>query len=145
MTWVWAVIIGVVLIGGGLYIVSQDSTQQSDTENLSTEQLESQTLGAETSTTPNTAPENPGTTDSGTSGGITMAVVATHNTASSCWTVIGGNVYDLTSWISQHPGGARAITQLCGTDGTALFEGQHAGGQRQADMLATMKIGVLAR
>lgn len=75
--------------------------------------------------------------------GYTMAEVATHNSKQSCWTVISGSVYDLTDWISAHPGGERAILGLCGIDGTAAFEGQHGGQARPASELAGFKIGAL--
>src|SRR3989344_9036706 len=55
----------------------------------------------------------------------TIVQVATHKDASSCWTVIDSNVYDLTKWIPQHPGGEKAILGLCGKDGSAAFHGQH--------------------
>jgi cytochrome b involved in lipid metabolism len=40
-----------------------------------------------------------------------------------CWTVINGNVYDITEYADslKHPGGEQ-IYQACGTDATALFE-----------------------
>jgi len=79
-----------------------------------------------------------------TPGGITMAQVATHNNASSCWTVIRGTVYNLTTWINQHPGGAQAILQLCGKDGTAAFEAQHGNDPRAKSVLAGFTVGVLA-
>jgi cytochrome b involved in lipid metabolism len=59
-----------------------------------------------------------------------MAEVATHNTAQNCWTAIDGNVYNVTSWINQHPGGAQAIISLCGIDGSNAFNGQHGGQKR---------------
>ena len=74
-----------------------------------------------------------------------MATVALLASASSCWTVIRGEVYDLTEWISKHPGGADKIIQLCGIDGTAKFVGQHGGSEKQETALATFKIGVLAQ
>jgi cytochrome b involved in lipid metabolism len=75
----------------------------------------------------------------------TMADVATHNSASSCWTAINGNVYDVTSWISQHPGGPQHILELCGVDGSAAFNGQHSGQADPAQELATFYIGTLAQ
>jgi cytochrome b involved in lipid metabolism len=75
----------------------------------------------------------------------TAADVAAHADVSSCWSIIDGNVYDLSSWISQHPGGEQAILSLCGKDGSAIFHGQHGDAQKQADILATMKIGVFAQ
>lgn len=74
---------------------------------------------------------------------LTMSVVATHNTRESCWTVINGSVYDLTAWISRHPGGANAILRLCGTDGTATFEGQHGGQGGPESQLAEFRVGAL--
>jgi len=71
--------------------------------------------------------------------------VAKHSDASSCWTIIDDHVYDLTSWISQHPGGERAILSLCGHDGTTAFHNQHDDRQKQADILATFKIGELQK
>ncbi len=75
--------------------------------------------------------------------GFTRADVAAHADASSCYAIVGQSVYDLTSWIAQHPGGQQAILGLCGTDGTAAFTKQH-GGQRKAEQaLANFRIGAL--
>ena len=73
----------------------------------------------------------------------TLADVAKHNNASSCWSAINGNVYDLTSWISKHPGGQQAILSICGIDGSAAFNDQHGGQSRPANELAGFSIGVL--
>lgn len=59
--------------------------------------------------------------------GIPLDEVEENDSAESCWTVIDGTVYDVTAWIDQHPGGPDRIEQLCGTDGTELFTGQHGG------------------
>lgn len=77
--------------------------------------------------------------------GYTMAMVKTHASDASCWTVISGNVYDLTKWISQHPGGSGAIKSLCGTDGTAGFNGQHQGQGKPASRLSGYLLGPLAK
>lgn len=91
-----------------------------------------------------------GMPDTGVTGTVSlttyaMANVAIHKDAASCWTVIDNFVYDLTAWISQHPGGERAILSICGKDGTAAFRGQHDNAKKQADILATFKIGALAQ
>lgn len=78
-------------------------------------------------------------------GGITLATVATHNTRTSCWSTINGSVYDLTSWVPNHPGGEEAILKICGVDGSALFNGKHGGGAKQATVLAGFKIGTLVQ
>jgi hypothetical protein len=77
--------------------------------------------------------------------GNTMERVKANNTASSCWTVISGNVYDLTKWISSHPGGSGAIRALCGTDGTAEFNSQHRGEGTPTARLAGYLLGPLAK
>jgi hypothetical protein len=76
-------------------------------------------------------------------GQYTMTQVATHNNQSSCWTVIDGSVYDLTQWVSLHPGGPEAILSICGIDGSNAFHAQHDHAQEQEDVLATFKIGTL--
>ncbi|MDE2041199.1 MAG: hypothetical protein KGI59_02360 [Patescibacteria group bacterium] len=75
--------------------------------------------------------------------GYTAAMVASHNGASSCWTIINGNVYNLTTWINLHPGGPQAILSLCGLDGTAAFNAQHGGQGAPARELATFYMGPL--
>lgn len=52
-------------------------------------------------------------------------VKSTNNSAERCWTVISGDVYDLTKWITSHPGGQGSIISLCGRDGTASFFAMH--------------------
>ena len=77
--------------------------------------------------------------------GNTMERVKANNSASSCWTVISGNVYDLTKWIGSHPGGSGAIRSLCGTDGTAEFNSQHRGEGTPTARLAGYLLGPLAK
>lgn len=78
-----------------------------------------------------------------TSSGYTTADVSIHNSVDSCWSIINGNVYDLTSYISRHPGGERNILRICGKDGSSAFEGQHGGESRPENILASYKIGSL--
>lgn len=80
-----------------------------------------------------------------TSGTFTMGQVKTHNSGTSCYSVVNGSVYDLTQWIGKHPGGASAILSLCGKDGTQAFEQKHGGERRPESELASLKIGVLAQ
>lgn len=80
-----------------------------------------------------------------TASGYTLATVAKHNTAADCWTTVNGSVYNVTSWIKQHPGGSQAIIGLCGIDGSAAFNGQHGGQKRPESELASFKIGALTK
>lgn len=73
-----------------------------------------------------------------------MAQVAQHGDASSCWAAINGQVYDLTSWISQHPGGSGHILKLCGSDGSAAFNAQHQGQSAPEAQLTRFRLGPLA-
>ena len=75
--------------------------------------------------------------------GLTAAAVAMHMDATSCWSIINDDVYDLTAWIPKHPGGPDAILKLCGVDGSERFNGQHGGQALQAHALAGFKLGAL--
>ena len=77
--------------------------------------------------------------------GYTMEKVKANGTSSSCWSVISGNVYDLTKWIGQHPGGSGAITSLCGTDGTSGFMAMHRNQSKPEARLAGYLLGPLAK
>jgi cytochrome b involved in lipid metabolism len=79
-----------------------------------------------------------------TQAGYTMEDVKKRNTSSACWTVIDGNVYDLTKWIPAHRGGPQAIIFLCGKDGTSAFKVQHEGASTPMSALANYFIGALA-
>ena len=88
---------------------------------------------------------SPTPTSSPTKSGYTMDQVKANNGASSCWSVIDGDVYDLTTWISSHPGGAAAIKSLCGLDGTSAFKAQHEGQNNPIKRLITFLLGPLKK
>lgn len=87
-----------------------------------------------------TAPEKPVTPTVAT---YTLAQVSAHATANDCWTTMNGVVYNVTPFVSKHPGGVEAISQVCGRDGTAFFQAQHGGDKGPEGRLASLKIGVL--
>ena len=76
--------------------------------------------------------------------GYTMAQVAENDSASSCWSAINGTVYDLTNWISQHPGGSSRILGLCGKDGSSSFNAMHGGQSNPESRLAGFALGPLS-
>ena len=90
-----------------------------------------------------TAKATPTPTPSATQAGYTMADVKKANTRAKCWSAIDGNVYDLTAWISAHPGGASAITFLCGIDGSNAFKAQHEGQGKPSLRLSQYLLGPL--
>src|SRR5262245_60846494 len=75
----------------------------------------------------------------------TLAHVAKHPNATSCWSAVNGKVYDLTSWISKHPGGSQAILSICGKDGSEAFNAQHGGSAQPVQVLQTFYLGELAK
>jgi len=70
-----------------------------------------------------------------------MANIAKNNSTSSCWAAISGKAYNLTDWISKHPGGAGAIVSICGTDATSVFQGRHGGQSGPASSLSSYLLG----
>ncbi len=57
----------------------------------------------------------------------TISMISEHNNSSDCWMIIGDNVYDVTDYISSHPGGEESITNGCGINATTLFETRPSG------------------
>lgn len=92
---------------------------------------------------PSAANVSPTTTTPTTSATYTMAEVGAANTTQKCWTTIDGNVYDLTTWINQHPGGKANIVKLCGIDGAKEFVAQHGAQRKPVQELASLLIGTL--
>lgn len=121
----------IILVGGIVYV-----------QNNPGDKTQSQTATDQTEAT-STVSNGPAINAASTSGGITFADVAKHNSRTSCWSTINGNIYDLTSWIPQHPGGEEAILRLCGTDGSVKFNKKHGGSTQQELVLSGFKIGVL--
>lgn len=125
-------IIGIIIIAGAFFAVFGSSLK-----NLS--QDTDVQVAAPVADTPKmpTTPAAPAAT------GKTMADVAMHNSASSCWSAINGQVYDLTNWVNAHPGGKASILMICGKDGSPLFNAQHGGDRRPATILEKYLIGSL--
>lgn len=55
----------------------------------------------------------------------TLEEVAKHNTKKSCWIVLSGMVYDLTTYLKNHPGGPEIILNNAGKDCTEIFIALH--------------------
>ncbi len=76
---------------------------------------------------------NSGNSGNGTTTVVSLATVATHNTASNCWLIVSGKAYDVTQYAQYHPGGTSAITNRCGTDATTLFNSNSNGGHKHSN------------
>ncbi|CAJ0550799.1 Ff.00g107290.m01.CDS01 [Fusarium sp. VM40] len=53
---------------------------------------------------------------------FTAKEVAAHNTRGDCWTIIKGQVYDVTKYVEDHPGGADVLIEVAGKDSTVEFD-----------------------
>ena len=67
------------------------------------------------------------------------------NPTEGVYTVIGDNVYDLTKYIDNHPGGALAIQAVAGSDGTKAFLDNHDADLIDQPEFAALKIGRLIK
>jgi len=56
---------------------------------------------------------------------ISNEEVGRHTTLASCWVVVHGKVYDVTSLLKLHPGGVAAITSVAGGNATTVFDEVH--------------------
>ena len=74
---------------------------------------------------------------------LTLDEVKKHNSADDCWSIIDGNVYDLTNWVESHPGGKERITAICGKDGTSSFLGKHSNSNSAKSQLNRFELGKL--
>jgi cytochrome b involved in lipid metabolism len=77
---------------------------------------------------------------------LSMAELAKHNSASSCWLLISGKIYDVTSYMDQHPGGSGTIISHCGQDATVAYDTKDRGrphSSQATDMLSSYYIGDL--
>lgn len=72
---------------------------------------------------------------------VTSSELITHNSQSDCWVAYDGKVYDITSFLPNHPGGIDRILPYCGTadEFQNAFTKQH--GISKVKMLMT--VGVL--
>jgi cytochrome b involved in lipid metabolism len=136
------IVLIIVVVAAAVLIGSRDNSGVTETDEWLNAAF-SQETGVQTSTSTDGLIS---TTTLGISGtAYTMAQIAAHKTPTDCWTVVRGNVYELTKWIATHPGGEEAIISLCGIDGTTAFEGQHDGQSKPEQKLASFKIGTVAK
>ena len=73
--------------------------------------------------------------------GISMEEVKKHDNDQSCWFVVKGKVYDGTSYLEDHPGGASSMLLAAGLEATEDFEAVHS--SRAWDMLKDYYMGPL--
>ncbi|XP_021910387.1 cytochrome b5 [Carica papaya] len=52
----------------------------------------------------------------------TLQEASSHNTKDDCWVVIDGKIYDVTTYLDEHPGGDDVVLAVTGKDATDEFE-----------------------
>jgi len=106
--------------------LGQEIASTSNTSTSTSKSVTSSTI-APTSrvTASNTTTTSANTANSNIS--LTTAEVSRHNSLADCWLIISGRVYNVTSYIAQHPGGANSIARHCGTDSTTAFATKDTG------------------
>ena len=70
-----------------------------------------------------------------------LSKVSRHTSADSCWIILYGEVYDVTDFLNEHPGGASIILRLAGTDATEEFEPVHPSGTLDEGLSHEAKLG----
>ena len=72
-----------------------------------------------------------------------IATVQQHNSARNAWIIFNDNVYDVTKFLEQHPGGEQVLLEVAGGDATdAFLDVGHS--VRARRMMESYKIGSLA-
>ena len=67
--------------------------------------------------------------------------VEAHATATSCRSIVRGQVYDFTTRAWQHPWWSGKILAICGKDATPVFEKIHGGKEKPEMKLKDFYIG----
>mmetsp|Transcript_26639 Transcript_26639/g.38594 ORF Transcript_26639/g.38594 Transcript_26639/m.38594 type:complete len:546 (-) Transcript_26639:699-2336(-) len=74
---------------------------------------------------------------------ITAALLSTKNTTSECWIAYEGSVYDITHWLSKHPGGMHCLMSSAGQDATSVMNSLHKPETLANNMRRIRRVGVL--
>ena len=74
---------------------------------------------------------------------LSTAEVAKHNSRNDCWSIVKGKVYNLTSYVQSHPGGASVIANICGKDGSGAFGNQHGTASKPNNTLDSFLLGAV--
>jgi cytochrome b involved in lipid metabolism len=57
---------------------------------------------------------------------IPPSILKQHNKRDDAWSAINGKVYNITPYMSFHPGGEKELMRVAGRDGTKLFGKIHS-------------------
>ena len=90
------------------------------------------------------APAKAATPSGGGARTITMDEVNKHNSEGDLWVILHGDVYDLTTFLPDHPGGKKAIMLFAGKDATEEFDMLHPPNVLKKYLSPDAKVGSLA-
>lgn len=74
---------------------------------------------------------------------LTRRVVSHHNTANDAWVIHNGGVYDVTLFLSSHPGGEEVLQEHLGSDISDRMNGTHQHSDFAYNLLSKYRIGTL--
>lgn len=72
--------------------------------------------------------------------------VTKHSKPDDCWMAIGGNIYDLTAYLPQHPTRADVIVPWCGKEATVAYNTKNRSRPHSSyasNLLQQYRIGVV--
>ena len=72
---------------------------------------------------------------------FTYDEVKQHNSTDSCWVILYGDVWDVTKFLPEHPGGSKIILSLAGTDATEEYDPIHPPGTLEDSLPAEANLG----
>lgn len=127
-------IISLIIVGSATYLTFSQKPNQANYAN--------QTISQESTLIENSSSENNSANNH--SNTYTLNEVANHSTQDDCWSAINNDIYNLTSYISFHPGGVRDILKICGKDGSSAFNREHGNSRKAQASLIPLKIGSLS-
>jgi len=73
----------------------------------------------------------------------TWQEISEHSTRKSIWLYVGRDVYDVTNWLTKHPGGEELLLLFAGRDCTESFRAYHPFTEKPFAILEKFKIGRL--
>jgi len=77
---------------------------------------------------------------------LNLTEITKHNSINDCWLLINNKVYNVTSYLTSHPGGVGTISPYCGQEATRAFQTKDRGQSHSSganSLLANYYIGDL--
>lgn len=92
------------------------------------------------------APGSPAESAAAADRRISLDEVARHAVADDCWMVINGVVYDITSYLPEHPSNPRIVVPWCGKEASDAYRTKTRGRAHSVEadaLLNNYRIGVV--